>query len=177
VTLIGFKGQNHPQQVAVRGANDLVDDRGTAPDTFAECVDRWGPFTLDVAAAPYNAKCEEFYTQQDNGLVLPWFGRVWCNPPYSDLSGWMEKVWAEWRRSPTLDSPRVPTSITLLLPANRPEQVWWQDYIEPFRDRPGSPMTTHFLRRRRRFIQPGATEIKPNERPPFGSVVVHLEQP
>lgn len=25
----------------------------------------------------------QHYVQEDNGLILPWFGRVWLNPPYS----------------------------------------------------------------------------------------------
>lgn len=52
--------------------------------------------------------------------------------------------------------------------ANRPEQAWWQDHVEPHRDRPGSPLRVEFLRDRRRFILPGQTEVRPNDRPPFG---------
>jgi hypothetical protein len=26
---------------------------------------------------------QQHYVQEDNGLLLPWFGRVWLNPPYS----------------------------------------------------------------------------------------------
>lgn len=173
MTLVGFKAQNHVQQTAKRGADDTVDDRETGPDTFAECVERWGPFTLDVAAADHNAKCDNYFTLQDDALRRRWHAvSVWCNPPYSktpasDLGTWVAKAVEEWRAG---RSGRV----TLLLPANRTEQAWWQDHVEPFRDRPGSPMSTHYLRGRRRFIQAGATEIKPNERPPFGLVVVHL---
>ncbi len=198
MSIVGFKGRNHPQQTAKRGADDTVDDRETGPDTFAECVERWGPFTLDVAAAPHNAKCDRFYTLQDDALEQSWHGEhVWCNPPYSGLEAWLAKAWAEWNildfRCPRCRAsfslplgtncdahePRRmrPLSITLLLPANRTEQAWWQDHVEPFRDRPGSQMTTHYLRGRRRFIQAGATEIKPNERPPFGLVVVHYSEP
>lgn len=61
--------------------------------------------------------------------------------------------------------------IVLLLPANRTEQRWWQDGIEPFRDRPHGPLRTEFIRGRTRFIAAGDTEIKPNARPPFGCVL------
>lgn len=27
------------------------------------------------------------YTRADDGLACPWFGRVWCNPPYGDQVG------------------------------------------------------------------------------------------
>ena len=66
----------------------------------------------------------------------------------------------------------------MLLPANRPEQPWWQTWVEPYRDRPGSPLTVRFLPGRLRFIKPGATEIKPNERPPFGCcLLIWTEEP
>lgn len=54
----------------------------------------------------------------------------------------------------------------MLLPANRTEQGWWQDHVEPFR-RAGQ-VSVEFLRGRQRFIAPGADGIGPNERPPFG---------
>ena len=39
-------------------------------------------FTLDVCATPENAKCDNFYTKEQDGLKYPWKGAVWCNPPY-----------------------------------------------------------------------------------------------
>lgn len=159
MSLVGFKGQNHPQQLGLRGALDEVDDRGTHPSLFDPLNERFG-FTLDVAAAAHNAKTPRYFTRADDGLAQSWAGEVvWCNPPYSDLKSWVSKAWAEW-----------PTSrgIVMLLPANRSEQGWWQDYIEPLRDRPGGPLRVEFLRGRTRFIKPGQTEIGPNERPPFG---------
>ena len=68
------------------------------------------------------------------------------------------------------------TKDNVLLPANRPEQKWWQDMVEPYRDRPGSPLRTEFLRVRPRFVLPGAEEIGPNERPPFGCVLLIWER-
>lgn len=43
-----------------------------------------GTFDLDPCAPSrefYTAK--ECYTKEDDGLVKPWHGRVWLNPPYS----------------------------------------------------------------------------------------------
>ena len=169
MTLVGFKGQNHQQQVAVRGALDEVDDRGTDPTWFATIAERFGGFTLDVAAAAHNAKCARYYTRADDGLALPWSSgpagpreRVWCNPPYSNLGAWLAKAWAEWAEF------AGPALIVMLLPANRTEQAWWQTHVEPFRDRADTGLSVEFLPGRMRFIRPGATEIGPNERPPFG---------
>lgn len=164
MTLVGFRGQNHPQQIDKRGALDRVDDRGTPPELFDPLNARF-VFTLDVAAAHHNAKCERYYTLEDDGLAQSWAGeRVWCNPPYNarDLAAFTAKAWHEWERDAEL--------IVMLVPANRPEQAWWQDNVEPFRDRPGSFLSVEFLRDRRRFIRHdlGHTTVMPNERPPFG---------
>ena len=174
---MSFISRNHPQQVAVRGPLDEVDDRGTPPEVFAELSTRFGPFTIDVAAAAHNAKCERYYTRADNGLLQPWYSAphlsssvVWCNPPYSDLASWIRKAWDEW------DTGFV-KRIVMLVPANRTEQAWWQDHVEPDRDRPASPMRTEFIRGRTRFIKAGQTEIKPNERPPFGCALLIWGRP
>ena len=171
MSLVGYKANNHPQQVERRGADDEIDDRGT-PQDFWDELDAQYHFTLDVAAAPHNAKCANYYTRLADGLLQPWHGSVWCNPPYSGLDRWLEKAWSEWdRRWPRHlrgEVPPPPRSIVMLLPANRPEQPWWQKHVEPLRDHPDSPLRVKFLPGRLRFIKPGATEIKPNERPPFG---------
>lgn len=170
--MTGFKAQNHPQQTRKSGALDAVDDRGTDPALFAELAARFGGFTLDVAASSHNAKCERYYSIETDGLAQRWSGRVWCNPPYSDLRAWVEKAWMEWGD----EFPPCPETIVMLLPASRCEQDWWQDLVEPHRDR-GGDLRTEFLRGRRRFVRPGHTSIEPNNRPPFGSVLLIWERP
>lgn len=88
-----------------------------------------------------------------DGLVWPWFGSVWCNPPFDDLGAWVARAWTEaW-------SPRV-ESIVMLVPANRTEQPWWQQHVEPHRDRRASPrtpsLTSRFIGRRVNFGGPGS---------------------
>lgn len=161
MSLVGYRSSNHPQQVKKRGATDR-DNLGTDPALFAKLDERFH-FTLDVAATAENAKCKWYYTPEVDGLRIAWAGRVWCNPPYSDIRAWVEKAWHEWA-----DPSPQPSMIVMLLPANRPEQGWWQDLVEPHRDKPGSPLSVEFLRGRQRFVMPGAEEIGPNERPPFG---------
>ena len=167
MSLVGFKSSNHPQQVGKRGATER-DNLGTDPALFAKLDERFG-FTLDVAATAENAKCPEFFTLEDDGLEQMWDGRVWCNPPYSQIGAWVQKAWHEWQQRAALDL------IVMLLPANRPEQKWWQGWVEPHRDRPDSPLRTEFLAGRQRFVLPGAEKIGPNERPPFGCVLLIWE--
>lgn len=74
MSLLKLRARNHPAQVARHGANDEVDDRATLPETFAGWDRRFGGFTVDVAAAAHNAKCELYFTRDDNGLAQSWGG-------------------------------------------------------------------------------------------------------
>lgn len=165
MSLVRFQAKNHRQQIAGRGGADVdVDNRATAPEDFARFTQWLGPFTIDVAASAANTKCARYYTIADDGLVQPWAGeRVWCNPPYSRIGAWVYKAWREH-----LDTD----GIAMLLPANRTEQGWWQQMVEPFRDRAGSALSVLFLPGRMRFIKAGSDRVGPNERPPFGCCLV-----
>jgi len=160
VSVLGYRARNHPQQVADRGALDDVDDRAVHPAHFLTFVERFGEFTLDVAAAAHNTRCDRFFDAQTDGLRQSWAGElVWCNLPYSSIEPWVRKAW--------LEAPRT-RGIVMLLPANRTEQRWWQRLVEPLRDRPGSGLRVEFLPGRMRFLKAGQDEVGPNERPPFG---------
>src|SRR5690606_16742479 len=94
--------------------------------------------------------------------VFSWRGeRVWCNPPFSDLRVWVERAWDE-------DAEVA----CVLLPNNRGEQPFWQRNIEPYRDRPGSILTTRILAKRRPFLHRGeGISNRTSKNPPFGLVV------
>lgn len=160
---MSFVSRNHPQQVAKNGATDDVDDRRTPPELLAECMALAGvdDFDLDAAATAESSVAPRHYTLDDDGLRRPWSGRVWVNPPYSDLRPWVEKAQREAGHC------RV---IVMLLPANRTEQGWWQDVIEPARL--AGSVQIWFLRGRRRFDRPGWTVPAKGDRPPFGLVLV-----
>ena len=52
-------------------------------------------FDLDVAAPPGGVAwipAKRYYTKADDGLSQPWEGKVWCNPPYSKATPWVEKM-------------------------------------------------------------------------------------
>lgn len=184
MSLVGFKASNHGQQTAKRGARDNVDDRGTKWEFIRELEERFGKFTLDVAAASHNAKAPRYFTREDDGLTLAWTGNVWCNPPYSDCGAWVRKAWFEWNAAAAPNGfrsgniGRAPSQIVMLLPANRVEQAWWQDLVEPFRDRPDSPLSVEFLRGRMRFDHPPEWVTPPKgDRPPFGLCLLIWSNP
>jgi len=56
-------------------------------------VQQLGPFDLDPCSPidrPWDTALRH-YTKHDNGLLLPWEGRVWLNPPYgTQLKRWLE---------------------------------------------------------------------------------------
>ncbi len=63
--------------------------------TPPELINSLGGFDLDPCT-PINRPwdtAKNHYTKEDDGLLLPWFGRIWCNPPYGKYMGmFMEKM-------------------------------------------------------------------------------------
>lgn len=57
-----------------------------------------GGIDLDPAScelANTVVKAARFYTQQDDGLSLPWYGRIWLNPPFGKRA-WDKSSQARW---------------------------------------------------------------------------------
>lgn len=91
------------------------------------------------------------YTEADDGLSKPWFGRVYMNPPYGDeIVGWVKKLHEEYQNGD------IEAAIALL-PA-RTDTRWWNDYVMPY--------AMCFIRGRLRFV--GAENSAP-----FPSVLVY----
>jgi phage N-6-adenine-methyltransferase len=158
MSLVGFRAQNHPQQ----RVNDLVDDRAITEENFAPLHDRFA-FTIDAAASHHNAKLPRYWTREDDALRQLWAGeRVWCNPPYSEIAAWVWKAWDQWGVFTT------PELIVMLLPANRTEQGWWQELVEPHLRARRPDFRVEFLPGRMRFDRPGVIIGPKGDRPPFG---------
>lgn len=72
-------------------AKGVTDEWLTPP----EIVRALGPFDLDPCSPvdrPWDTAARH-YTINDNGLWLPWSGRVWLNPPYGNQTGiWLRKL-------------------------------------------------------------------------------------
>ena len=95
-------------------------DLWETPQDLFDKLNKEFHFALDVCATPENAKCEEFYTKEQDGLKQPWKGTVWCNPPYGRQIG-------EWVRRAFLASVSGNT-VVMLLPA-RTDTRWFHEYI------------------------------------------------
>jgi phage N-6-adenine-methyltransferase len=165
------------------------DVRETPPELF-NALNEKHRFTLDACATSSNMKCKRFYTEQGgyerhpatgdafcftnlHGLTGPWDGRVWCNPPFSEIPAWIAKCWREMGRA---DGPEL---IFLLIPATRTEQAWWHRLVEPYRDgrKPlvtGVELRTEFLQGRTHFLKDGKPILDPKtgrrSAPKFGCV-------
>jgi hypothetical protein len=63
--------------------------------TPPDMLDSLGSFDLDPCS-PINRPWDtaaKHYTIVDDGLKLPWRGRVWCNPPYGRKTGqWLARL-------------------------------------------------------------------------------------
>lgn len=99
--------------------SSATDDWATPQDLFDE-LNREFKFELDVCASPGNAKCERYFTAEQDGLKQEWSGRCWCNPPYGRTIG----LWVAKAR----ESAAAGALVVCLLPA-RTDTSWWHDDV------------------------------------------------
>lgn len=189
-------------------ASDMTDtdERYTTRETlaWAKRVAGITAFDLDVAACDEAHCAPRWYDKRADGLSQPWFPKgirfVWCNNPWSDVTPWIVRAWAELRGAPR-------DAVLCALEPTNTEQGWWQRHVEPFRDPPGRwepntellppgqradavnvvgvttrdlivgdpaawRLTTHFLPGRTKYGHPGNVEAKGKGSPPFKSVLL-----
>ena len=129
----------------------------TPPSLFKE-LDKEFNFNLDPCAEPHTAKCEKYFTVNDNGLYQDWGGHtVFCNPPYGrHLKKWIAKSY--------LESKKENTTVVMLIPS-RTDTAYFHDIIKPF------AKEIRFLRGRIKFLCDG----KEKDSAPFGSLIVVFE--
>ena len=98
------------------------EEKWATPQDFFDKLNDEFHFTLDVAASPNNAKCANYFTEEQDGLVQSWGGHtVWCNPPYCRKTGlWVKKAYEEHQRTGC--------TVVMLLPS-RTDVRWFHDYI------------------------------------------------
>ena len=70
--------------------NDTV---ATKRELWEPIAKRIGGFDLDPAAGCEPTQiAEERYTVEDDGMLQPWYGTVWLNPPFTDKEGWYKRL-------------------------------------------------------------------------------------
>lgn len=91
---------------------------GTPQDFFDNLNDIF-EFELDVCASPENAKCENFFTEEQDGLSQEWKGVCWCNPPYGrGIGRWIQKAYES--------SMENDATVVCLVPA-RTDTKWFEN--------------------------------------------------
>ena len=143
---------------------DLSKDERYTPRVLVEALHREFNFTVDAASCPVTPAAQvigRFWDKDTDGLTQDWDPEVvWCNPPFSAVKLWVKKA------------HESKGTVVMLIPANRTEQGFWQEYIEPHRDR-GGVLTTRFIAKRTVFGTPDAPEGKQwNSSAPFGCVLL-----
>lgn len=96
-------------------------DEYSTPQYLFDSLKKEFCFNLDPCATASNHKCNDFYTMEDNGLEQDWGGKhVFCNPPYSKISKWVEKAYYEAHKDNTV--------VVLLIPS-RTDTKWFHNFI------------------------------------------------
>lgn len=96
-------------------------DVWSTPPEFFAAVDRVCNFGLDAAANEDNALCARYWTEEDDGLSQEWKGRVWCNPPYSQVRYWTRKAADEFECGNA-------DLVVMLVPV-RTSTRWWRNAV------------------------------------------------
>ncbi len=130
------------------------EDWETPQKLFDELNKKW-KFTLDVCATKENAKCEKFFTKEQNSLLKSWEGNIcWMNPPYGrEIIKWIRKAYYEYSENNGI--------IIALLPV-RTCTKWFHEYVY-------EKANIRFIRGRLRF-----SHAKLNA--PFPSMIVEWKK-
>ena len=109
----------------------------STPQAFFDELNKEFNFTLDPCATSENAKCNKYFTVEDDGLKQDWSNDVvFMNPPYGrEIKYWVQKAYEESLKGAT---------VVCLIPA-RTDTAYWHDYIF------GKADDIRFLRGRLKF--------------------------
>jgi site-specific DNA-methyltransferase (adenine-specific) len=94
-------------------------DEWETPQNLFDELNKEFKFTLDPCSTDKNHKCNIWYTKKENGYCCKWNGSVFVNPPYSEISRWVEKSFYEKDNC---------EKIVMLLPA-RTDTKWFHKFI------------------------------------------------
>ena len=93
------------------------------PQWVFDMLDQEFGFEIDVCASAENAKCQRFFSREDNALDQEWAGVCWMNPPYGrsgdqGIYQWMQKA---------RQSAQAGATVVCFVPA-RTDTLWWWDH-------------------------------------------------
>lgn len=95
-------------------------DLWSTPQSYFNVVAKEFAFTTDVCALPDNAKCDHYFSPEQDGLKQVWTGVCWMNPPYGRKIG-------EWIKKAYDSAIKDGATVVCLVPA-RTDTRWWHDY-------------------------------------------------
>ena len=128
-------------------------DNWETPDYVFDYFDSEFGFTVDPCATAETTKCPTYYTEQQDGLAQSWKGEtVFINPPYSQLTKWLDKA--------IVESQQPDTCCVMLVPA-RTDTRW-------FKRAYGEATSVRFISGRIKFLKEG----KAQKSPPFPSMLL-----
>lgn len=106
-----------PSKLEVHFGSDSA-EWSTTQDLFDELNEIFH-FDLDACATHENAKCDKYFTVDDDALKQDWRGTVFMNPPYGrEIEAFMCKAYEESLKDAT---------VVCLVPA-RTDTRWWHHY-------------------------------------------------
>jgi phage N-6-adenine-methyltransferase len=73
------------------------DEHDTPIEFFSPIADALGGFDIDPCASSTSDLADRNVQKEEDGLSVKWDGNVWVNPPYSDVSDWMERAMKEYQ--------------------------------------------------------------------------------
>lgn len=126
-------------------------DLWETPEPIYDPLHKIFKFTHDPCCVKETAKCENFWTPKENGLIQDWTGKVlFVNPPYSrgNVDLWAKKCY---------DSSLL-SVVVALLPVSTSSD-WYQKYV--------LGNTIYWVDKRIRFKNAPYTA-------PFSSMIVHF---
>ena len=91
-------------------------DLWSTPQDLYDDLNKEFRFNLDPCSNGINAKCDKYYTENDDGLSQEWSGNVFMNPPYGrEIGKWMKKACES-------------KCLVVCLVPSRTDTKWWHDY-------------------------------------------------
>ena len=110
------------EQTQVTMFSSKTGEWATPQDFFDKLSWRFGPFDLDPCADATNTKCQNFFTEAEDGLVKDWEGFTsFINPPYGrGIENWIKKGYEESRKEGT--------RVVMLIPS-RTDTKYWHQYV------------------------------------------------